>query len=51
VICFKEGLGAPGHQVQVLRNQSVGKTWIVAGSGPRLHTLIWIRMSSGVRLA
>ena len=29
----------PGHHVQVLRNHRVGRTWSVAGSGPRFeHT-------------
>ena len=42
-ICFSDGLGVPGHHVQVLRNHSVGKTCNVAASGPRLLTLIWIK--------
>src|SRR5215472_14202597 len=51
VACFNVGLGVPGHHVQMLRNHRVGSTCNVAGSGPRLHTLIWMRMSSGVCLA
>ena len=35
--CFRDGLGVPCHQVQVLRNHRVGRTCNVAGSGPRLH--------------
>src|SRR5277367_4280573 len=49
--CFRDGLGVPGHHVQVLRNHRVGRTCNVAGSGPRLLTLIWIRRSSGFCLA
>src|SRR6185295_11433518 len=48
---FITGLGVPGHHVQILRNHRVGRTCNVVGSGPRLHTLIWMRMSSGVCLA
>src|ERR1700731_885314 len=49
--CRKEGLGWSGHQVQVLRNQKIGNTCSLAGSGPRLATLIWIIMSVGVAFA
>ena len=45
-----DGFGWSGHQVQVLRNHRVGSTCSAAVSGPRLHTLIWIRMSSGAGL-
>ena len=48
---FNDGLGVPGHHVQVLRNHSVGSTCNSAGSGPRFTTLIWISMSSGPCLA
>ena len=41
---------SPPHD-HVFRNPSVGSTWISAGSGPRLQTVIWIRMSSGSTLA
>ena len=41
------GRGPSAPQDQVLRNQSVGSTCSVAASGPRLWTVIWIRMSSG----
>ena len=34
-----------------LRNHSVGRTCSSAASGPRLWTVIWIRMSSGDALA
>ena len=40
----------PSHD-QVLRNQSVGSTWIAAASGPRLCTVIRINMSSGAAFA
>src|SRR5208337_4088826 len=50
-ICFRDGLGVPGHHVQMLRNHRVGRTSILAASGPRLLTLIWMRMSSGDCLA
>src|SRR5271166_1763052 len=49
--CFNDGLAVPGHQVQMLRNQTVGNTSILAASGPRLLTLIWISRSSGDCLA
>src|SRR5271157_623517 len=49
--CFSDGLGVPGHHVQVLRNHRVGRTSILAASGPRLLTLIWMRTSSGDCLA
>ncbi len=32
------GARAPPPQDQVLRNQTVGSTWIAAASGPRLAT-------------
>ena len=46
-ICRSEGFGAPCFQLQVLRNQSCGNTWIGAASGPRLCTVIRISTSSG----
>ena len=49
-ICRKEGFGWSGHHVQVLRNHRVGSTCSAAASGPRLHRLIWIRMSVGTGL-
>src|SRR6516225_3253482 len=49
--CRSTGFGASGHHVQVLRNQRLGRTWSVAGSGPRLATEILIKISSGVSLA
>src|SRR5215471_915768 len=48
---LKAGFGVPGHHVQILRNHRVGRTCNAAGAGPRLHTLIWMRMSSGACLA
>ena len=45
------GLGASTSQDQVLRNQAVGSTWSVSGSGPALVTWTDIKMSSGLALA
>ena len=45
------GADRVGRQDQVLRNHSVGSTCSVAASGPRLCTVIRIRMSSGDALA
>ena len=42
--------GAPDHD-QVLRNQRCGKRWSGAAAGPRLSTVIAMRMSLGPRLA
>ena len=49
--CRNDGLASFGHHVQVLRNQRVGSRWSKAASGPRLRTLIWIRMSWGSAFA
>ena len=40
-----------GIHDHVLRYQSCGKTWISAGSGPRLQTVILISTSIGVAFA
>ena len=45
------GFSAPSFHDQVLRNQSVGSTSIVAVSGPALRMLRRSRMSSGPALA
>src|SRR3982074_1800222 len=45
------GFDWPADHDQVLRNQSVGSTCRVAAWGPRLATLIWMRVSSGDSLA
>ena len=45
------GRETPSFQDHVFRNQSVGSTYNVAGSGPRLNTVILIRMFSGVSFA
>ena len=44
------GFGSPGIHDQVFRNQIVGSTCNVAGSGPRLTTVMRTRMSSARRL-
>ena len=41
------GFAPPPRHDHVLRNHSVGSTCSGAASGPRLHTLIRTRMSSG----
>src|ERR1039457_5272089 len=48
---LQAGPGAPSSQDQVLRNQAVGSTCTVAGSGPALVTEIAISGSSGSALA
>src|ERR1039457_7133509 len=48
---FMAGRGAPSSQDQVLRNQAVGSTCTVAGSGPALVTEIVISRSSALALA
>src|ERR1022692_4070928 len=50
-VAAKAGRGAPSSQDQVLRNQAVGSTCTVAGSGPALVTEIAISKSSGSALA
>src|SRR5215469_9415487 len=50
-ISLSDGFGSSGHQVQMLRNQRVGNTWITLSLGPRLHTLISISKSVGVAFA
>jgi hypothetical protein len=49
--CRSPGRGTSPPHDQVLRNQIVGRTCRVAGSGSRLWTVIRIRMSSGEALA
>ena len=49
--CRSAGRGASPPHDHVLRNQRVGSTSSAAGSGPRLHTVIWMRMSCGEALA
>src|SRR4029077_11553083 len=49
--CLSKGFDVLGHQLQVLRNQRVGRTCNEASSGPRLDMLIWMSMSSAVSLA
>jgi len=46
-----DGFDSSGHQVQILRNQRVGNTWITLSSGPRLYTLISISKSVGAAFA
>ena len=48
---WRTGRSAVPCQDHRLRNQSVGRTWSSAASGPRLWTLIRIRTSSGESLA
>src|SRR5688572_32518064 len=50
-ISRNEGRSAASSQDHTLRNQMVGRTCSVAGSGPRLQTVISTRMSSGAALA
>jgi hypothetical protein len=50
-LCGKEGFGWSGHHIQVLRNHRVGSTARLAVFGPRLATLIRIRMSVGAAFA
>jgi hypothetical protein len=45
------GRGFSRPHDQRFRNHNVGRRWISAASGPRLWTLIKIRMSSGDSLA
>src|ERR1035438_3828400 len=47
---FMAGLGAPSSQDHVLRNQAVGSTCSVAGSGPALVTETVISRSSALAL-
>src|SRR5262245_42648315 len=50
--CFSEGIDAAGFDhAHVLRNHSVGRRCTIAASGPRFHTLIRIKISSGVAFA
>ena len=46
-----DGFAASSPHDHVLRNQSVGRTSIVAASGPALRTEMRTRMSSGEALA
>ncbi len=46
-----DGFGGSGHHAQVFRNQSVGSTWSVAGSGPRLAAVMRTSTSSGAAFA
>src|ERR1035438_9421444 len=47
----KAGRAAPSSQDHVLRNQAVGSTCRVAGSGPALVTVMAINRSSGSAFA
>src|SRR6516162_6653638 len=46
-----DGFVSSGHQLQKLRNQTVGSTWISASVGPRLAMLISTNMSVGEAFA
>ena len=45
------GRGSSPPHDQVLRNQSVGRRWMAAGSGPRFVTVMRIAVSVGFALA
>ena len=45
------GLATPSSQDQRLRNQSVGRIWSSAGSGPALRAVMRMKTSSGAALA
>src|SRR5215467_13718196 len=47
----REGFGGSAHQLQVLRNQSVGRTWSLEASGPWFATVMRMQRSSGAAFA